>query len=210
MKQLILRRALSALLCLVLALSLTACGGETERPETEGGSGMTGALSGGKGNVLYTIVGACIIGVINNYLWSYVLIVMLIGIVVNNAILIMDELTIQRAAGLDGPEAMRAAVERRPQVTGSGREADRARQLAVRGDSGGRSFEAGLDAEPVRRHGHAAHCISAGGPEARRGDDEPDRHPFRPDAASVVDSDPAGRKPPAGLDDVGPRNGNLP
>ena len=51
MKQCILRRALSALLCLVLALSLTACGGETERPETEGGSGMTGALSGGKGNV---------------------------------------------------------------------------------------------------------------------------------------------------------------
>ena len=51
MKQCILRRALSALLCLVLALSLTACGGETETPETEGGSGMTGALSGGKGNV---------------------------------------------------------------------------------------------------------------------------------------------------------------
>ena len=51
MKQCILRRALSALLCLVLALSLTACGGGTELPETEGGSGMTGALSGGKGNV---------------------------------------------------------------------------------------------------------------------------------------------------------------
>ena len=51
MKQCILRRALSALLCLVLALSLTACGGGTEPPETEGGSGMTGALSGGKGNV---------------------------------------------------------------------------------------------------------------------------------------------------------------
>ena len=51
MKQLILRRALSALLCLVLALSLTACGGGTEPPETEGGSSMTGTLSGGKGNV---------------------------------------------------------------------------------------------------------------------------------------------------------------
>ena len=51
MKQCILRRALSALLCLVLALSLTACGGGTEPPETEGGSSMTGALSGGKGNV---------------------------------------------------------------------------------------------------------------------------------------------------------------
>lgn len=51
MKRCILRRAISALLCLALALSLTACGGETERPETEGGSGMTGTLSGGKGNV---------------------------------------------------------------------------------------------------------------------------------------------------------------
>ena len=51
MKQLILRRALSALLCLALALSLTACGGGGEPPETDGGSGMTGALSGGKGNV---------------------------------------------------------------------------------------------------------------------------------------------------------------
>ena len=51
MKQCILRRALSALLCLVLALSLTACGGETEPPETEGDSSVTGALSGGKGNV---------------------------------------------------------------------------------------------------------------------------------------------------------------
>ena len=51
MKQLILRRALSALLCLALALSLTACGGGTELPETPGGSSMTGALSGGKGNV---------------------------------------------------------------------------------------------------------------------------------------------------------------
>ena len=51
MKHLFLRRFLPALLCLVFALSLTACGGETERPETEGGSGMTGALSGGKGNV---------------------------------------------------------------------------------------------------------------------------------------------------------------
>ncbi len=51
MKHLFLRRALSALLCLVLALSLTACGGETEPPETEGGSSVTGALSGGKGNV---------------------------------------------------------------------------------------------------------------------------------------------------------------
>ena len=50
MKHLFLRRFLPALLCLVFALSLTACGGETERPETEGGSGMTGALSGGKGN----------------------------------------------------------------------------------------------------------------------------------------------------------------
>ena len=39
MKQCILRRALSALLCLVLALSLTACSGETERPETPGGRG---------------------------------------------------------------------------------------------------------------------------------------------------------------------------
>ena len=47
MKQCILRRALSALLCLVLALSLTACGGGTEPPETEGGSSMTGALCGG-------------------------------------------------------------------------------------------------------------------------------------------------------------------
>lgn len=51
MKHLFLRRFLPALLCLVFALSLTACGGETERPETDGGSGMTGALSGGKGNV---------------------------------------------------------------------------------------------------------------------------------------------------------------
>jgi hypothetical protein len=51
MKQCVLRRALPALLCLALALSLTACGGETGPPETEGGSGMTGALSGGKGNV---------------------------------------------------------------------------------------------------------------------------------------------------------------
>ncbi len=37
--------------------------------------------------------------------------VMLIGIVVNNAILIMDDLAIQRAAGLDGPTAMRTAVK---------------------------------------------------------------------------------------------------
>ena len=51
MKRCILRRAISALLCLVLVLSLTACGGETEPPETEGGSSVTGALSGGKGNV---------------------------------------------------------------------------------------------------------------------------------------------------------------
>ena len=51
MKQCILRRSLPVLLCLTLALSLTACGGETEPPETEGGSSMTGALSGGKGNV---------------------------------------------------------------------------------------------------------------------------------------------------------------
>lgn len=51
MKHLFLRRFLPALLCLVFALSLTACGGEAEPPETEGGSGMTGALSGGKGNV---------------------------------------------------------------------------------------------------------------------------------------------------------------
>ena len=51
MKHLFLRRFLPALLCLVLALSLTACGGGTEPPETEGGSSMTGALSGGKGNV---------------------------------------------------------------------------------------------------------------------------------------------------------------
>ena len=51
MKHLFLRRFLPALLCLVLALSLTACGGGTEPPETEGGSSMTGTLSGGKGNV---------------------------------------------------------------------------------------------------------------------------------------------------------------
>ena len=51
MKQLILRRTLSALLCLALALSLTACGGGTEPPQTERGNGMTGVLSGGKGNV---------------------------------------------------------------------------------------------------------------------------------------------------------------
>ena len=51
MKHLFLHRAISALLCLALALSLTACGGGIEPPETEGGSGMTGALSGGKGNV---------------------------------------------------------------------------------------------------------------------------------------------------------------
>lgn len=37
--------------------------------------------------------------------------VMLIGIVVNNAILIMDDLAIQRAAGLDGSTAMRTAVK---------------------------------------------------------------------------------------------------
>ena len=48
MKQCILRRSLPVLLCLTLALSLTACGGGTEPPETEGGSGMTGALSGGR------------------------------------------------------------------------------------------------------------------------------------------------------------------
>ena len=51
MKHLFLRRFLPALLCLVFALSLTACGGGIEPPETDGGSGMTGALSGGKGNV---------------------------------------------------------------------------------------------------------------------------------------------------------------
>ena len=51
MKHLFLRRSLPALLCLTLAMSLTACGGETDPPETEGGSGMTGALSGSKGNV---------------------------------------------------------------------------------------------------------------------------------------------------------------
>ena len=51
MKHLFLRRSLPALLCLTLAMSLTACGGETDPPETEGGSSMTGALSGGKGNV---------------------------------------------------------------------------------------------------------------------------------------------------------------
>ena len=51
MKRLILLRFFAALVSLTLALSLTACGGETEPPETEGGSSVTGALSGGKGNV---------------------------------------------------------------------------------------------------------------------------------------------------------------
>ena len=50
MKHLFLRRFLPALLCLTLAMSLTACGGGTEPPETEGGS-TAGALSGSKGNV---------------------------------------------------------------------------------------------------------------------------------------------------------------
>ena len=44
MKHLFLRRFLPALLCLVLALSLTACSGGTERPETEGGSGRSGTF----------------------------------------------------------------------------------------------------------------------------------------------------------------------
>lgn len=50
MKRLILLRFFAALVSLSLALSLTACGGQSEPPQ-EGGSGMAGALSGGKGNV---------------------------------------------------------------------------------------------------------------------------------------------------------------
>lgn len=50
MKRLILLRFFAALVSLTLALSLTACGGQGE-PPPEGGSGMAGALSGGKGNV---------------------------------------------------------------------------------------------------------------------------------------------------------------
>ena len=51
MKRLILLRFFAALVSLSLALSLTACGGQSEPPPPEGGSGMAGALSGGKGNV---------------------------------------------------------------------------------------------------------------------------------------------------------------
>ena len=50
MKRLILLRFFAALVSLTLALSLPACGGQGE-PPPEGGSGMAGALSGGKGNV---------------------------------------------------------------------------------------------------------------------------------------------------------------
>ena len=50
MKRLILLRFFAAL-SLSLALSLTACGGQSEPQPQEGGSGMAGALSGGKGNV---------------------------------------------------------------------------------------------------------------------------------------------------------------
>ena len=51
MKRLILLRFFAALVSLSLVLSLTACGGQSEPPPPEGGSGMAGALSGGKGNV---------------------------------------------------------------------------------------------------------------------------------------------------------------
>ena len=51
MKQCILRRSLPVLLCLTLALSLTACGRQTGSLPAEGGGSTAGALSGGKGNV---------------------------------------------------------------------------------------------------------------------------------------------------------------
>ena len=51
MKQCILRRSLPALLCLTLAMSLTACGRQTGSLPAEGGGSTAGALSGSKGNV---------------------------------------------------------------------------------------------------------------------------------------------------------------
>ena len=44
------KRLFTILLAVLSLLSLTACGGQSEPPQ-EGGSGMAGALSGGKGNV---------------------------------------------------------------------------------------------------------------------------------------------------------------
>ena len=51
MKRLILLRFFAALVSLSLALSLTACGGQSEPSPSEDGSSMAGAFSGGKGNV---------------------------------------------------------------------------------------------------------------------------------------------------------------
>mgnify|MGYP000763532269 CR=1 FL=1 len=45
------KKLITLLLALAMVLSLTACGGQSEPPPPEGGSGMAGALSGGKGNV---------------------------------------------------------------------------------------------------------------------------------------------------------------
>lgn len=50
MKHLFLRRFLPALLCLVLALSLTACGGKEDNTTKDGDEGTKGMISGGKGN----------------------------------------------------------------------------------------------------------------------------------------------------------------
>lgn len=49
MKHLFLRRFLPALLCLVLALSLTACGGKEDNTTKDGDEGTKGMISGGKG-----------------------------------------------------------------------------------------------------------------------------------------------------------------
>ena len=49
MKHLFLRRFLPALLCLVFAMSLTACGGKEDNTTKDGDEGTKGMISGGKG-----------------------------------------------------------------------------------------------------------------------------------------------------------------